>query len=254
MSAVAFRAEAAAYHCVGRNSMTNAVAGTVSESTDTEEFIGWTLDRFGHQRMVITTQFGMEGCALIDMYASHGRPLTVVYLDTMFLFPETYALRDRMTARYPHLQFENCGTSLTAAQQAEVYGDELWVRDPDHCCQLRKVDPMRRALANVEVWITGITRKQSVARADTPLIEWDWQFQVLKISPLAQWDRKRVWEYVQSHDVPYNPLHEQGYPSIGCTHCTKPVAGAGVTEYTRLGRWNNSAKTECGLHDNGSGI
>jgi phosphoadenosine phosphosulfate reductase len=113
---------------------------------------------------------------------------------------------------------------------------------------------MRGALAGAEVWITGITRTQSATRAETPLIGWDWQFQLLKISPLAKWDRRRVWEYVQAHDVPYNPLHAQGYPSIGCTHCTKPVAGASVTEYTRLGRWNSSDKTECGLHSNGSGI
>jgi phosphoadenosine phosphosulfate reductase len=234
--------------------MAETATATISEATDTEEFIGWTLDRFGHQPMVITTQFGMEGCALIDMYASHGRPLTVAYLDTMFLFPETYALRDRMAARYPHLRFENRGTTLTPEAQAELHGDELWARDPDRCCQIRKVDPMREALAGVEVWITGITRKQSATRADTPLIGWDWQFQLLKISPLAQWDRKRVWEYVQSHDVPYNPLHERGYPSIGCVQCTRAVAGAAVTEYTRLGRWDSAGKTECGLHSNGSGI
>ena len=226
----------------------------ITEATDTAAFIDWTLQRFGHQPMVITTQFGMEGCALIDMYASHGRPLTVVYLDTMFLFPETYTLRDRMAARYPHLRFENRGTTLTPAVQAELYGAELWTSDPDRCCDLRKIAPMRGALAGVEVWITAITRRQSATRAEAPMIGWDWQFQVLKINPLARWDRRRVWEYVQSHDVPYNPLHQQGYPSIGCTHCTKPVAGVGVTEYTRLGRWNSGDKTECGLHSNGSGI
>ncbi len=234
--------------------MADTATIAISETTDTADFIEWTLERFAHQRMVLTTQFGMEGCALIDMYASHGRPLTVVYLDTMFLFPETYALRDRMIARYPHLTFENRGTRLSAADQAALHGDQLWMQDPDRCCQIRKVDPMREALAGVEVWITGINRNQSAARADTPLIGWDWQYQLLKISPLVQWDRKRVWEYVLSHDVPYNPLHERGYPSIGCTHCTKPVAGAGVTEYTRLGRWNGADKTECGLHNNGSGI
>jgi phosphoadenosine phosphosulfate reductase len=172
----------------------------------------------------------------------------------MFFFPETYALRDRMATRYPHLRFENRGTTLTRVKQAELYGDALWVSDPDRCCQLRKVDPMRGALAGVEVWITGITRGQSGTRADTPLIGWDWQFQLLKINPLVQWDRKRVWEYVQANDVPYNPLHERGYPSIGCIQCTKPVTGLGVSEYTRLGRWDNTDKTECGLHSNGSGI
>jgi phosphoadenosine phosphosulfate reductase len=234
--------------------VTTAWQAAIDERTDPERFVAWTLERFGHLRIVLTTQFGMEGCALIDMYASHGVPLTVVYLDTMFLFPETYALRDRLVARYPHLSFENRGTIVTPEQQATLHGEGLWTRAPDLCCRIRKVDPMREALAGVDVWITGITRGQSQARARIPLIGWDWQFQLLKISPLAAWDRKQVWEYVQRQDVPYNPLHELGYPTIGCTHCTKPVPGASVTEYTRLGRWDNTGKTECGLHINGSGI
>lgn len=226
----------------------------ITEHTDTEAFIEWTLARFGHLRLAITTQFGMEGCALIHMYAAHQVPLTVIYLDTMFLFPETYALRDRMIERYPHVSFENHGTTLTPEAQAAKHGPALWARDPDLCCHFRKVDPMRQAMAGIDVWITGITRTQSQARADTPLIGWDWQFQLLKISPLARWDRARVWQYVQQHDVPYNPLHERGYPTIGCTHCTRAVPGAGVADYSRLGRWDSTAKTECGLHDNGSGI
>jgi phosphoadenosine phosphosulfate reductase len=234
--------------------MTDTASLAITEASDTTEVIAWTLERFGHQRMVLTTQFGMEGCALIDMYAAQQRPLKVVYVDTLFLFPETYALRDRMVARYRHLTFESRGTRLTAAEQAARHGDRLWAREPDRCCQIRKVDPMREALAGVEVWITGITRNQSATRADTPMIGWDWQFQLLKINPLVHWDRKRVWEYVQSHEVPYNPLHERGFPSIGCTHCTQPVVGAGITDYTRRGRWDSSGKTECGLHSNGSGI
>lgn len=233
---------------------TAAWQAEITEGTDTEQFVAWTLERFGHLRTVMTTQFGMEGCALIDMYGSHGVPLTVVYLDTMFLFPETYALRDRMASRYPHLTFENRGTNITAEAQAELYGDHLWARDPDACCGIRKVEPMRETLGGVDVWITGITRTQSHTRADTPLIGWDWQFQLVKISPLAQWDRARVWQYIKTHDVPYNPLHERGYPTIGCTHCTRAVPGSGVTDYSRAGRWDNTAKTECGLHSNGSGI
>lgn len=234
--------------------LTTAWQADINEHTDTEQFVAWTLERFGHLRLVLTTQFGMEGCALIDLYGTHQVPFTVVYLDTMFLFPETYSLRERMAARYPHVTFENRGTTLTPEAQAAQHGEALWTRDPDSCCRLRKVEPMREALAGVDVWITGITRGQSQARAETPLIGWDWQFQLLKISPLARWDRKRVWEYVQSHDVPYNPLHELGYPTLGCMQCTKPVAGASVTEYSRLGRWDNTGKTECGLHINGSGI
>ncbi len=230
-------------------------AGTiVSELTETDAFISWTLERFGHQPLILTTQFGMEGCALIDMYARLEEPLTVVYLDTGFLFPETYALRDRMIARYPHLTFQNRGTRLTPEAQAAAHGPALWSTDPAKCCELRKVDPMREALQGIEVWITGITRHQSVERAATPRIAWDWQFQLLKISPLAEWDRARVWQYVQEHDVPFNPLHQAGYPTLGCTHCTRRVPGAGITEYTRLGRWDGQGRTECGLHIHGSGI
>jgi len=226
----------------------------IAEDADTLEFVAWTLERFAGRAMVLTTQFGMEGCALIDMYAAHRRPLTVVYLDTMFLFPETYALRDRMVARYPHVRFENRGTRLTPQAQEWAHGPTLWRRDPDRCCRIRKVDPMRQALAGVEVWITGLTRHQSDTRTALPLIGWDWQFGLLKVSPLARWDRARVWQYVQEHAVPHNPLHLQGYPSIGCTHCTRPVPGADITQYSRSGRWEAQGKVECGLHSHGSGI
>jgi len=228
-------------------------AETISEDTPTERFIGWTLDRFADQRMVVTTSFGMEGCALIDMYASFGRPLTVVYLDTMFFFPETYALRDQMIERYPNLTFVNRGTTLTPEQQADQFGDELWKRDPDLCCKMRKVDPMFDVMNEVDVWVTGLMRAQSKTRANISLIEWDWKYQVLKLNPLFKWDRQRVWEYVKAHDVLYNPLHEQGYPTVGCTHCTKAVPGSRPGEYSREGRWTEFTKTECGLHG-GAGI
>ena len=225
----------------------------IGEDTPTERVIGWTLERFAEQRLVMTTSFGMEGCALIDMYAAHGRPMTVAYLDTMFFFEETYALRDRMVERYPHLSFVNCGTTLTPQQQAEQYGDELWKHNPTLCCQIRKVDPMFDVMADVDVWITGLMRSQSSTRGNIQLVEWDWKYQVLKVNPLFQWDRKRIWEYIRGNDVPYNPLHEQGYPTIGCTHCTKAVPGSLPGEYSREGRWTGTTKTECGLHG-GAGI
>ncbi|MBA3658960.1 MAG: phosphoadenylyl-sulfate reductase [Gemmatimonadales bacterium] len=218
------------------------------ESAAPPRLVAWALERFRHQRMVLTTSFGMEGCALIDMVAGHGVPLDVVYLDTMFLFPETYALRDRMAARYPHLAFVNRGTTLEPEAQAEQYGAELWRHDPDRCCAIRKVEPMQSALAGADVWLTGLMRIQSPSRSALPVVTWDWQYQVLKVSPLASWDRARVWDYVQRHGVPYNPLHERGYPTVGCTHCTAPVAGSVPGEYSRAGRWSGTSKTECGLH------
>jgi len=203
--------------------------------------------------MVITTSFGMEGCALIDMYAAHGEPLTVIYLDTMFFFPETYKLRDKFIERYPLLKLVNRGTKLTPQEQAAKYGDELWKRDSDLCCKIRKVDPMYEAMADVDVWITGLRRSQSVTRANLRMIDWDWRYQVLKISPLAKWERSQVWDYIQKHNVPYNELHERGYPTIGCTHCTAPVPGSSPADYSRAGRWSDVEKTECGLHG-GEGI
>lgn len=225
----------------------------ITEDTPTDRVIAWTLDRFANQRIVMTTSFGMEGCALIDMYARHGVPMRVVYLDTMFFFPETYALRDRLVERYAHLQFVNGGTKLTPEEQAARYGPELWKREPDLCCKLRKVDPMYEVMADVDVWITGLRRSQSRTRANLRLIEWDWRYQVLKVSPLVKWERSAIWEYVQTHDVPYNELHEQGYPTIGCTHCTVAVPGSSPGDYSRAGRWADSEKTECGLHG-GAGI
>jgi phosphoadenosine phosphosulfate reductase len=220
----------------------------IDESTPTEQFIAWTVERFRHRSVVITTSFGMEGCALIDMFATQGAAPTVVYLDTGFFFPETYALRDRMVRRYPLITFVNRGTSLTPEAQEARHGAELWRRDPDLCCWLRKVEPMRQALAGADVWVTAITRSQTASRGDTPLVAWDWQYQVLKVCPLAGWDRARVWDYVRRHNVPYNELHEQGYPTIGCTHCTAPVQGLRPGEYSRAGRWTVTEKTECGLH------
>lgn len=225
----------------------------VSEDTPTKDFIAWSMDRFAGQRVAITTSFGMEGCALIDMYAQLKRPLTVIYLDTMFFFKEMYELRDRMAERYPHLDFVNRGTTMTPEQQEEKFGPELWKTNPDHCCQIRKVDPMVDAMQEVDVWITGLRRSQSVTRANLKMIEWDWRYQVVKVSPLAKWERPEIWEYVKDNDVPFNKLHEMGYPTVGCTHCTKPVEGSSPGDYTRSGRWSDSEKTECGLHG-GEGI
>jgi phosphoadenosine phosphosulfate reductase len=220
----------------------------VDETSDPEAIVAWALHRFADRRLVVTTAFGMEGCALIDMVARHGVSVPVVWLDTMFLFPETHALRERLAARYPHLRFENRGTGLTPEAQAEQYGPELWRRDPDRCCALRKLEPMAAALAGADVWLTGLMRSQSPQRAGLRVAEWDWKYGLLKLSPLAGWDRARVWDYVRSHDVPYNELHERGYPTVGCTHCTVPVPGAGLGEYSRGGRWAGMDKTECGLH------
>lgn len=227
--------------------------GPIDENTRSDRLIAWSLERFAHLNLTITTSFGMEGCALIDMYAKHGRPMTIIYLDTMFFFAETYELRDRMIERYPHLTFVNRGTDLTPEAQAAEYGDELWKHNPDLCCRLRKIEPMNEVMAGVDVWVTALRRSQSVTRANIKLVEWDWRYQVLKLNPLAAWERDQIWAYIQENDVPYNALHERDYPTVGCTHCTKPVPGSKPSDYSRSGRWSDMEKTECGLHG-GEGI
>ena len=226
---------------------------TIAEDAPTDQLIEWIFGRFAGQKVIVTTSFGMEGCALVDMVGRHGRPMTVVYIDTQFFFPETYALRDRMVERYPHIEFVNGGTEVTPEQQAQRYGPELWKRDPDCCCNLRKVEPMYDVMADVDVWITGLRRSQSKTRANLRVIDWDWRYQVVKISPLAAWERPQIWDYIQKNNVPYNELHEKGYPTIGCTHCTKPVPGSKPGDYSREGRWSGLKKTECGLN-HGAGI
>ena len=223
-------------------------AAPIAEDSPPQEIVSWVLERYADRRLALTTAFGLEGCALIDMVAKQGRAFRVIWLDTNFLFPETYRLRDRLAARYPHLTFENHGTTLTPGDQAALHGPELWRRDPDACCRIRKVEPMRQVLAEVDVWMTALTRSQSTTRAGTRVVEYDEQYGVLKVNPLVAWDRPRVWEYVRENGVPYNELHGRGYPTLGCTHCTAPVAGATIATYSRDGRWAGTEKTECGLH------
>ena len=136
----------------------------IGDDSPPEQVVAWMLERFAGRELLITTSFGMEGCALIDMYARLGGTPTVVYLDTMFFYPETYALRDRMVQRYPGISFVNRGTSLSPEDQEQRYGSELWRRDPDLCCSLRKVEPLRQALEGVDAWITAITRSQGQSR------------------------------------------------------------------------------------------
>ena len=165
------------------------------------------------------------------------------YLDTDVLFPETYETKDRLEERYG-IRFHRY-SSITLEQQAGLYGDQLWGRDADACCGIRKVEPMRSALSAVDLWVSGIRRSDSHTRARAPKFGWDKRFGLWKLNPLADWSEEQVWAYINDHDIPYNPLHDQGYPSIGCTHCTrKPAAG----EDARAGRWAGLEKTECGLH------
>ncbi len=135
--------------------------------------------------------------------------------------------------------------NLSLEQQAAMYGKDLWQRDPDLCCFLRKVGPLQEYLADKWAWVTGILREQTHSRAATQIVEWNESYQVVKINPMAGWTSKQVWDYIKSHDLPSNPLHQRGYPSLGCQPCTRPVK---LGEDPRAGRWPGFPKTECGLH------
>ena len=198
-------------------------------------------------KLVLACSFGAEDVVLVDMVHRINPSVPLFYLDTDFLFPDTYATRDRIIERYDlkPAQVIQVKSQLTPEQQAQQYGDALWSKNPDQCCQLRKVEPLTRVLQGYDAWITGIRRDQAPSRANAGLIEWDAKFGLVKVNPLARWTWSEVWTYINIYEVPYNPLHDRNYPSIGCTYCTKPVMPG---QDPRSGRWQGSEKTECGLH------
>jgi len=203
----------------------------------------WAFETFGN-RVAISSAFGAEGMVLIDLASRTRKDFRLFTVDTEFLFPETYALMDKIEQRYG-ITIEKAYSLLSPEEQERTHGAALWSRDPDRCCNLRKVEPLRRKLRELDAWITSIRRDQTTARAVARKIEWDEKFGLVKINPIVAWTSKQVWRYIQQHEVPYNALHDQSYPSIGCTHCTSPVRPG---ENPRAGRWPGFAKTECGLH------
>lgn len=211
-----------------------------------QDMLAYAIEKY-HPKIVLACSFGAEDVVLVDMVHRINPTVPLFYLDTDFLFPETYATRDRVIERYDlkPAQVIQMKSLLTPHQQAESYGEALWTSKPDQCCQLRKVEPLTRVLTGYSAWITGIRRDQAPSRANAGLIEWDRKFELVKINPLARWTSTDVWTYIKIYEVPYNQLHDQNYPSIGCTYCTAPVAPG---DDPRAGRWKNFAKTECGLH------
>ncbi len=214
-----------------------------AESWTAEQVLQWAFEAYGCD-VAIASAFGAEGIVLIDL-AAHVWPRPRVFLlDTSFLFPETCRLIEQVERRYG-FSVERVLPSLAPEAQAELCGAELWKRDPDLCCLIRKVEPLQRKLAELRAWTTSIRREQTPARAQAKKIEWDLQFSLVKINPLADWSHERVWQYIRARQLPYNPLHDLHYPSIGCTHCTRAVEPG---ENARAGRWSGFAKQECGLH------
>jgi len=213
------------------------------EQWSPEDLLRWAFVTFGGY-VEIASGFGPEGMVLIDIAARVQPEFKIFTLDTDFLFPETYSLMEQIEKRYG-IRVERLKSALTPDVQEQMRGPGLWSRDPDACCNLRKVEPLRRKLSRLHAWVTSIRRDQTAARAGALKVEWDAKFHLVKINPLADWTTERVWRYIHVHGLPYNPLHDRGYPSIGCTHCTRSVRPG---EDPRAGRWSGFTKTECGLH------
>lgn len=208
------------------------------EQMSAEQLLAFVIEQF-HPRLYVACSFQKEASVIMDIALRISPEVRFFTLDTGLLFSETYHTWRRLEQRYGIAIDVYQGPSL--ARQAVLHGDKLWERDPDACCGLRKVAPLKQALARVDCWVTGIRRDQSPTRANTPKLHWDERHGLWKANPLADWSDKDVWRYIAAHEVPYNPLHDRGYESIGCTHCTRPGSG-------REGRWYGHAKTECGLH------
>jgi phosphoadenosine phosphosulfate reductase len=215
----------------------------MAESWTPQRVLSWAFETFGND-VAISSAFGAEGMALIDMASRVRKDFRLFTIDTEFLFPETYNLMDKIEQRYA-IKIERVFSLLSPEEQQRVHGNALWASDPDQCCNLRKVEPLRRKLTELGAWITSIRRDQTSFRKSAGKIEWDAKFGLVKINPIADWSSKQVWRYLHDHDVPYNALHDQNYPSIGCTHCTRAVHPG---EDPRAGRWPGMSKTECGLH------
>ena len=212
------------------------------EAHPAEELLCWAYDEFG-DRLRLTCSWQKQSSVLVHMVSELGLDIDVIELDTHLFFRESYETRERLVRRYglnlirPEI--------ITVAEQHRAEGPNLWERDPDRCCHIRKVEPLVTALEPYDAWISGIRRDQSPSRADTPKVQWSERYRVFKIHPLADWDESRVWSYIQVNEIPSNPLHEAGYRSIGCIPCTRPTS---LHEEERAGRWAGSDKLECGLH------
>ena len=208
------------------------------------ELLKWIAGNLPVEKVVMGTGFGPPGVVLLDMLFKVTKNISVFYIDTNFLFDQTYELRDKLQEKYG-FEFLKFSTEVTPDMQAKEYGENLWEQNPDSCCNIRKVIPLKAALKNYDIWITGIRKKQTQVRKQSDLIELESRFEVIKINPLIEWTHDEIWDYIKTNNLPYNTLHDKDYPSIGCKQCTSPVCPG---EDDRSGRWKGTNKTECGLH------
>jgi phosphoadenosine phosphosulfate reductase len=212
------------------------------ERMTAEESLLWAYEQFG-DRMCLTCSWQKQSSVLVHMVSELGLDIPVIELDTQLFFRETYETRDRLVDRYGLKLIRP--EVLSVAEQHALEGPNLWERDPDRCCHIRKVEPLERTLGDYDAWISGIRREQALTRKDARRVEWSERYGVWKVQPIVDWDAKRVEAYIYVNEIPYNPLHDAGYPSIGCMPCTRPVLR---DEDERAGRWAGSDKIECGIH------
>ena len=213
------------------------------ESATPEEIVSWAVDQF-FPKLTMATAFGPEGCAILYMLSKVERRTHVFNLDTGYQFKETLELRDEIARRYG-IEVELKQPETTVAEYEAQHGGPLYKSNPDQCCFDRKITVLKKAAAGNYAWMSGIRRDQSPDRARAPIVGWDKKFGLVKISPLANFTKGDVWKLITQENIPYNPLHDQGYTSIGCWPCTRAVL---FGEDERAGRWSGFAKTECGLH------
>ena len=208
------------------------------EHLTAEQLLEHVVDRF-HPRLYVACSFQKEASVIMDMLVKIEPSARFFTLDTGFLFDETKSTWRALEEHYGITVEAAAGMSVE--EQARRHGDELWKSDPDACCGIRKVVPLKERLSTVDAWVAGLRRDQSAARASTPKLHWDEKHGLWKANPLADWSERDVWNYIAENGVPYNSLHDQGYSSIGCTHCTLPSDD-------RAGRWAGTGKLECGIH------
>jgi phosphoadenosine phosphosulfate reductase len=205
------------------------------------ELLQWTDQHFGSRYVVASN---MQDAVLIDLAAKVRPGVDVLFLDTGYHFAETIGTRDAVETVYG-VKIVNVTPEHTVAEQDQLLGTNLFARDPNECCRLRKVEPLTKALQGYSAWVTGIRRVEAPTRANAPLISFDEAFKLVKINPIAAWTDDDMQAYLEANGILVNPLVDEGYPSIGCAPCTRrPEAGADP----RSGRWQGSAKIECGLH------
>ena len=213
----------------------------------------WAVETF-HPKLMMATAFGAEGCCIIHMLAEIEPAVRVINLETGYQFAETLALRERIKERYG-IEVEYVYPELTVADYEAEHGGPLYGIRPDQCCYDRKILPLKRAIVGYDAWISAIRGDQTGHRRAAGVVQKDAKFGLIKVNPLLRWTKKDVWNFIWKNEVPYNPLHDQNYPSIGCWPCTEPV---GEGEDERAGRWAGTKKKECGLHviehKDGSGI